>query len=82
MQLENRKARVAQCLVRLFKQRVLSLYGQAFAALGAACSNHGTTTTRFHAGEETVRTCALDFGGLVCAFHDLSSCLLQKVQEI
>jgi hypothetical protein len=82
MQLENRTARVAKCLVRLFKPRVLGLYSQALAALGAACSNHGTTATRFHAGEETVRTCALDFGGLVCAFHDVSSCLLQKFREV
>jgi hypothetical protein len=48
------------------------LDSQTLAAFGAACSNHGTTATRFHAGQETVRTCALDFGWLVCAFHDES----------
>lgn len=45
---------------------------QAFAAFGAACSDDSTSTTRFHAGQETVRACALDFGRLICAFHDES----------
>jgi hypothetical protein len=49
------------------------LYSQTLAAFGATCSNDGAAATRFHAGQEAVRTCAFDFGGLVCAFHDLSS---------
>ena len=55
------------------------LYGQALAALGATCGDNCAAATRFHAGQETVRACAFDFGGLVCAFHDLSSYFLLAV---
>ena len=83
MQLKNRAAPAQEwpdwVFLAFSGSACLNLYSQAFAALGAACSNHGATTTRFHAGEETVRTCALDFGGLVCAFHDLSSYLYNKL---
>ena len=50
-----------------------SLYSQALAAFCAAGSNHCTAATCFHAGQKTVRPCALDFGRLICAFHDKSS---------
>ena len=50
----------------------MTLDGQTFAALGATGCNDGAATTGFHAGQKTVCTCALDFGGLVCAFHDKS----------
>jgi len=49
-----------------------SLDGQALAAFGAACSDHCAAATRFHARQKAVRACALDFGRLVCAFHDKS----------
>ena len=49
------------------------LYSQALTAFGATCSDDCAAATRFHAGQEAVCTCAFDFGGLVCTFHDLSS---------
>jgi hypothetical protein len=49
--------------------RALALDGQALAALGAACVEHGTATTGFHTHQKTVGTGAADFGGLVGAFH-------------
>ena len=52
---------------------MLRLYSQALTALGATCSDNCAAAARFHTGQETVCTCAFDFGGLVCAFHDLSS---------
>ena len=48
------------------------LDGQALAAFGATGSDHCAAATRFHARQKAVRTCALDFGRLVCAFHDKS----------
>ncbi len=45
------------------------LDGQTLAAFGAACVDHGATTTGLHANQETVGTGAADFGGLVSAFH-------------
>ena len=52
------------------------LDGQTLAAFGAARCDNRAATAGLHAGKKAVRTCALDFGGLVCAFHDMSSCLL------
>ena len=49
-----------------------SLDSQAFTAFGATGSNHCAAAARFHARQETVGACALDFGRLVCAFHDKS----------
>jgi hypothetical protein len=37
------------------------LDGEAFAALGAACVDHGTTTTGFHANQKAVGTGAAGF---------------------
>jgi hypothetical protein len=45
------------------------LDSQALTAFGAACIDHGTATTGFHANQETVGTGATDFGRLVSAFH-------------
>jgi hypothetical protein len=45
------------------------LDSQALAALGAACIDHGATTTGLHANQKTVGTGAADFGRLVSAFH-------------
>lgn len=42
---------------------------QTLAAFGAACIDHGTTTTGFHANEKAVCACAADFGWLICTFH-------------
>ncbi len=50
------------------------LQAEAFAALGAASSNHRAATTRLHAHQETMRTSATDFRGLVGAFH-VGSCV-------
>ena len=49
-----------------------NLDGQAFTAFGAAGGDHSATSACFHAGEKAVRTCALNFRWLVCAFHDQS----------
>ena len=49
-----------------------SLDSQALAAFGATGSDHCAAATGFHARQETVGTGALDFGRLVCAFHDKS----------
>lgn len=46
-----------------------NLDSQALTALGAARIDHGAAATGFHANQETVGTCAADFGGLVSAFH-------------
>lgn len=46
------------------------LDGQTFAALGAACVDHGTATTGLHANEEAMGTGAASLGCLVSAFHD------------
>jgi len=51
---------------------------QTLAAFGAARSNNCAATACFHARQETVGACALDFGGLVCAFHDVSSYVLEN----
>ena len=56
-----------------------SLYSQALAAFGATGSNNGAATACLHAGKKAVRACAFNFGGLVCTFHDVSSCLLEVV---
>ena len=48
------------------------LDSQTLAAFGAACGDHSAAATGFHAGEKTVRACALDFGWLVRAFHGQS----------
>jgi hypothetical protein len=45
---------------------------QPSAAFGAAALQDKTAGLGRHAGTETVRACALDFAGLVCAFHGLS----------
>ena len=45
------------------------LDGQAFTALGAARVDDGAATAGLHANQETVGTCAADFGRLVSAFH-------------
>jgi len=52
--------------------RVKSLDSQAFTTFGAASGDHGATAACFHSGQKAVRTCAFDFGWLVCAFHDQS----------
>ena len=52
------------------------LDGQTLAAFSAARSYNRAATAGLHAGKKSVRTCALDFGGLVCAFHSVSSGLL------
>ena len=49
-----------------------ALDSQTLAALGAACVDHGTATTGFHADQKAVSTCAACFGGLVGAFHNSS----------
>ena len=54
------------------------LDGQTLAAFSAARSNNCAATAGLHAGKKAVRTCALDFGGLVCAFHVVSGCLLDS----
>jgi len=47
--------------------------GQAFAALGAACVDHGAATASFHANQKAVCTGAAGFRRLVSAFHFVSS---------
>jgi hypothetical protein len=49
-----------------------TLDSQTLAALGAACVDHGTATTGFHANQETVCTGATCLGWLVGAFHNCS----------
>jgi len=56
--------------------RVNVLDGQAFTAFGAASGDDCAATAGFHSGQKTVRACALDFGWLVCTFHD-QSCWLE-----
>jgi len=46
------------------------LDSQTLAALGATCVDHSTATAGFHTDEETVGTCAANFGRLVSAFHN------------
>jgi hypothetical protein len=46
-----------------------ALDGQALAALGAACVDHGTATLGLHAHQETVGTGAAGLGRLVSTFH-------------
>jgi hypothetical protein len=46
-----------------------TLDSQTLAALGAACVDHGTAATGFHANQETVGTGAACFGWLIGAFH-------------
>jgi mevalonate pyrophosphate decarboxylase len=50
---------------------------QAFTAFGAACIDHSTATTGFHANQKAVCTRAASFRGLVGAFH-LSQLFLGK----
>lgn len=52
--------------------REVRLNGQALAAFGTTRGNYCATASRFHARQKTVRASALDFGRLVCAFHDKS----------
>ena len=42
---------------------------QALAPLGTTGINHSATATGLHTGPKTVGPCALDFRGLVGAFH-------------
>jgi hypothetical protein len=49
------------------------LDSEAFAALSAACVDHGTATTGFHANQEAVGTGAAGFCRLVSAFHGKSN---------
>jgi len=49
-----------------------TLDSQTFTALGAACVDHSTAATGFHANQETVGTGATCFGWLVGAFHNSS----------
>ena len=44
-------------------------YSQAFAALGAACVQHGAAAAGCHTGAEAMRALAADNGGLVGTFH-------------
>ena len=53
------------------KETASVLDSQAFAALGAACVDNGTTTAGLHADQEAVGTGAADFGGLVSTFHNV-----------
>lgn len=46
--------------------------GKTLAAFGTTGCNDCAATACFHAREKTVCTGALDFGRLVCAFHDKS----------
>ena len=50
-----------------------ALDGEALAALGAACVDHGAAAAGLHADQEPMGAGAANFGGLVSAFHDLSS---------
>ena len=49
------------------------LNGQPFAALGAPCIDHGTTTACLHANEKTVGAGTANFGRLISAFHGKTS---------
>jgi hypothetical protein len=49
-----------------------SLDGQALAALGAACIDHGAAAACFHANQKAVGTGASCLGWLVGAFHNSS----------
>jgi hypothetical protein len=49
-----------------------ALDSQTLAAFGAACVDHGTATTGFHANQKAVCTGATCLGGLVGAFHNSS----------
>jgi hypothetical protein len=55
--------------------------GQAFTALGAACVDHSTATTGFHANQKAVSACAACFRGLVSAFHFESVIFLGKAGD-
>ena len=44
---------------------------QPSAAFGTTALQDETPGLGRHPGTESVRTCALDFAGLVCAFHGL-----------
>ncbi len=46
--------------------------GQALAAFGAACIDHGAAAAGAHASQKTVGASTFDFRGLIGAFHDLS----------
>jgi len=46
--------------------------GQALAAFGAACIDHGAAAAGAHASQKAMGAGTLDFGRLVSAFHDLS----------
>jgi len=61
------------CERSLFERRLHS-DSQTLAAFGPASVDHGPTPASLHANQETVSARASDFGGLVGAFHDLSSC--------
>jgi hypothetical protein len=52
--------------------------GQALAAFGAACVDHGTATAALHPNQETVGAGAANFRSLISAFHDLSNQYLFK----
>ena len=47
----------------------MGLDGQAFAAFGAACVDHGAASTGFHADQKAMGARTARFGGLVSAFH-------------
>ena len=57
------------------KQKALAreagLDSQTLAALGAACVDDSAAAAGLHTNEETVGTCATDFGWLVSAFHGI-----------
>ena len=57
----------------LFSPEAQASDGQALAALGAACVDHGAAAAGLHADQEAVGAGAANFGGLVGAFHDLAS---------
>jgi hypothetical protein len=46
------------------------LQTETFTAFGTTSSDDCTTTTGFHAGQETVGTGATGFGRLISTFHD------------
>ena len=48
------------------------LDSQTLATLGASCRYYSAAATRLHARQKAVRAGTLDFGGLVCTFHDAS----------
>jgi hypothetical protein len=49
-----------------------ALDSQTLAAFGAACIDHSTATTGFHANQKAVGTGATCLGWLVGAFHNSS----------